>query len=62
MGKVKRHKGLSKVLKVRKSGTITRRQTGLNHKTGKKNGADNRAKRKNALLSRADYKRLKKVI
>ena len=62
MGKVKRHKGLSKVLKVRKSGTITRRQTGLNHKTGKKNGADNRAKRKNALLSRADYNRLKKVI
>lgn len=62
MGKVKRHKGLSKVLKVKKSGTITRRQTGLNHKTGKKNGADNRAKRKNALLSRADYKRLKKVI
>ena len=62
MGKVKRHKRLSKVLKVKKSGTITRRQTGLNHKTGKKNGADNRAKRKNALLSRADYKRLKKVI
>ena len=62
MGKVKKHKGLSKVLKVRKSGTITLRHTGLNHKTGKKSGADNRAKRKNALLSRADYKRLKKVI
>lgn len=62
MGKVKTHSGLSKVLKVRKSGTITLRQTGLNHKTGKKSGAVNRAKRKNALLSRADYKRLKKVI
>ena len=62
MGKVKTHSGLSKVLKVRKSGTITLRQTGLNHKTGKKSGAVNRAKRKNALLIKADYKRLKKVI
>ena len=62
MGKVKTHSGLSKVLKVRKSGTITLRQTGLNHKTGKKSGAVNRAKRKNATLSRADYNRLKKVI
>ena len=62
MGKVKTHSGLSKVLKVRKSGTITLRQTGLNHKTGKKNGAVNRAKRKNAKLSSSDYKRLKKVI
>ena len=62
MGKVKTHSGLSKVLKVRKSGTITLRQTGLNHKTGKKSGAVNRAKRKNATLSKADYNRLKKVI
>ena len=62
MGKVKKHSGLSKVLKVRKSGTITLRPTGLNHKTGKKSGAVNRAKRKNAKLSRADFRRLKKVI
>ena len=63
MGKgIKTHSGLSKVLKARKSGTITLRQTGLNHKTGKKSGAVNRAKRKNALLSKADYKRIKKVI
>ncbi len=62
MGKVKTHSGLSKVLKVRKGGTITLRPTGLNHKTGKKSGAVNRAKRKNAKLSKADYKRLKKVI
>ena len=39
MTKVKKHSGLSKVLKVRKSGTVTLRQTGLNHKTGKKSGA-----------------------
>ena len=62
MGKIKKHSGLSKVLKTRKSGTITLRQTGLNHKTGKKSGAVNRAKRKSALLSKADYNRLKKVI
>lgn len=62
MGKVKTHSGLSKVLKVKKSGTITLRPTGLNHKTGKKSGAVNRAKRKDAALSKSDYKRLKKVI
>ena len=62
MGKIKKHSGLSKVLKVRKNGTVTYRHTGLNHKTGKKNGKDNRIKRKNALLSRADARRFKKVL
>lgn len=62
MGKVKKHSGLSKVLKVRKGGTITLRHTGLNHKTGKKNGKDNRIKRKNATLSRADKRRLKEFL
>ena len=62
MGKVKTHSGLKKVLKIRKSGTITMRPNGLNHNTGKKSGAVNRAKRKNVLLSKADYKRIKKVI
>ncbi len=62
MTKIKKHSGLSKVLKVRKSGTITLRQVGLNHKTGKKSGTVNRSKRKNSVLSKADYNRLKKVI
>ena len=62
MTKIKKHMCLSKVLKVRKSGTITLRQVGLNHKTGKKSGAVNRSKRKNSVLSKADYNRLKKVI
>ena len=62
MTKIKKHSGLSKVLKVRKSGTITLRQAGLNHKTGKRSGAVNRSKRKNSVLSKADYNRLKKVI
>ena len=60
--KTKKHSGLSKVLKVRKSGTVTLRKTGLNHKTGKKSGSVNRAKRKVTTISKADYKRLKKVI
>jgi ribosomal protein L35 len=62
MGKVKKHSGLSKVLKVRKNGTITLHHNGLNHKTGKKSGSVNRAKRKVTKISKADYKRLKKVI
>lgn len=62
MTKIKKHSGLSKVLKVRKGGTITLRHNGLNHNTGKKSGAVNRSKRKNATLSKADYSRLKKVI
>lgn len=62
MTKIKKHSGLSKVLKVRKSGTITFKQTGLNHKSGKKSGAVNRKKRKNGMLSGADHNRLKKAI
>ncbi len=62
MTKVKKHSGLSKVLKVGKSGTITFKQTGLNHKSGKKSGAVNRKKRKNGMLSGADRNRLKKAI
>ena len=62
MTKVNKHSGLSKVLKVRKSGTVTLRQTGLNHKTGKKSGAVNRGKRKSASVSKSDIKRLKNLI
>ena len=42
--------------------TKLKKHSGLNHKTGKKSGAVNRSKRKNAQLSKADYNRLKKVI
>lgn len=62
MTKIKKHSGLSKVLKVRKGGTISMKKSGLNHKTGKKNGADNRKKRKNKGLSKADYNRLKNLV
>ncbi len=60
--KLKKHSGLSKVLKVRNGGTITFRQTGLNHKTGKKSGSVNRKKRKNKGLNSSDYSRLKTII
>ena len=62
MTKVKKHSGLTKVLKVRKSGTVTRRHKGLNHNTGKFPGSNNRHKRKNASLSRADLNRLKRLV
>ena len=62
MTKVKKHSGLSKVLKIRKSGTITRRHKGLNHNTGKHPSSNNRHKRKNASLSRADLNRLKQLV
>ena len=62
MTKIKKHSGIIKVLKVRKSVTVKLRKTGLNHKTVKKSGAVNRSKRKNTTLSKADYNRLKKLI
>jgi len=62
MGKVKKHSGLNKVLKVRKGGSISLRHNGLNHNTGKHPGSNNRHKRKYASLSRADLNRLKRVI
>lgn len=62
MTKIKKHSGLSKVLKVRKGGSIALRHNGLNHNTGKHPSSNNRHKRKNGSLSKADMNRLKKVI
>ena len=62
MAKLKKHSGLSKVIKVRNSGTITLHHPGLNHNAGKKNGAYNRHLEKGSSMSHADYSRLKKVI
>ena len=62
MPKIKTHKGLKKVLNVRKSGTVTIGRPGSRHNTGSKSQAVNRSKRKNATLSKADYNRLKKAI
>lgn len=62
MPKLKTHKGLSKVCKVRPGGTIQIQGSGKNHNTGKRNAAFNRKKRKGSLLSEADRKRIKDLI
>ncbi len=62
MPKMKTHKGLSKVLKVKSGGTIKITKAGGRHKTGKKNTAYNRRIRKGSLLSETDYKRIKDMI
>lgn len=62
MPKIKTHKGTSKVLNVRKSGTITIGCPGGRHNLGKKSAAVNRKKRAGSKLSKADYNRLKNVI
>lgn len=62
MGKLKTHKGLKKVLNVRKSGTITIGHPGTRHNTGSKSTAFNRQGRKQVGLSKADQNRLKTII
>ena len=62
MPKLKTHKGVKKVLKVRKGGTISIGRPGERHNTGKKNRAANRKNRKGSVLSKADQTRLKTLI
>lgn len=62
MGKLKTHKGLKKVLNVRKSGTITIGHPGTRHNTGSKSAKFNRNGREKVSLSKADQNRLKNII
>lgn len=62
MPKLKTHKGVAKVLKQRKGGTIAIGHPGSRHNTGKKSMDINRSKRKKAELSSADRKRLKSLL
>ena len=62
MPKIKTHKGLKKVLNVRKSGTVTIGRPGSRHNTGSKSMKANRKNRKGSVLSKADYNRLKNII
>ena len=62
MPKLKTHKGLKKVLNVRKSGTITIGRPGSRHNTGDKSMNLNRKNRKGSVLSKADRNRLKNII
>lgn len=62
MTKLKTHKGLSKALKVRKSGTITFRSSGCNHNTGKRAAKRNNRNDSDILMSKADKNRLRNLI
>lgn len=62
MGKLKTHKGLKKVLNIRKSGSITIGHPGTRHNTGSKSADFNRKGRKRNGLSKADQNRLKNTL
>ncbi len=62
MPKLKTHKGMSKVCKVRPGGSIKIGASGARHNTGKKSSASSRKKRKGSTLSNSDYKRIKTLI
>jgi len=62
MPKIKTHKGTSKVLKVRKGGSVSIGRPGSRHNTGSKSAKVNRKNRKGSVLSKADYNRLKDII
>lgn len=60
--KMKTHKGLSKVCKVRPGGSIKIGKPGTRHNTGKKNAASNRNGRTASSLSASDLKRVKDIL
>ena len=60
--KAKTHKGLSKVLKVRKGGSIKYQPAMKNHKLTHKSNASRRRRHQDSNLSKADYKRVKTII
>ena len=60
--KMKTHKGMKKVFKVRKSGSIAIPSQGVLHNTGKRSAKTNRQKRNVSELNKADYKRIKDLI
>ena len=60
--KMKTHKGMKKVFKVRKSGSIAMSHQGVLHNTGKISAKTNRQKRNASELNKADYKRIKDLI
>ena len=62
MGKLKTHKGMKKVLNVRKSGSITIGHPGTRHNTGDKSANFNRKGRTRVGLSKADQNRFKNII
>ena len=62
MPKLKTHKGIKKVLKVRPNGTVTMGKPGSRHNTGSKSAKFNRSCRSGSKLAKGDYNRLKNVL
>lgn len=60
--KAKTHKGLSKVTKIRKSGSIKFQPANKNHKLTHKSNASRRRRHQDSSLKNSDYKRLKSII
>lgn len=62
MPKQKTHKATTKILKVRKGGTISFKKSGGNHKTNKDSSKQIRQRRNKGTLSKGERSRLKSVI
>lgn len=60
--KAKTHKGLSKVVKVRKGGSIKYQPANKNHKLTHKSNASRRRRHHDSGVSGSDLKRLKSII
>ena len=62
MPKQKTHKATSKVLKKHKSGLLTYKKSGGNHKTGKDTAKEVRQRRNKGILAKGEASRLKSVL
>ncbi len=60
--KAKTHKGLSKVIKVRKGGSIKYQPANKNHKLTHRSNASRRRRHHESEMSSSDLKRLKTII
>lgn len=58
----KTHKGLSKVIKVRKGGSIKYQPANKNHKLTHKSNASRRRRHHESELNNSDLKRIKTII
>ncbi len=62
MPKLKTRKSLTKRFKITKTGKILRRATGLDHSRAKKSGKQIRQSRKWVRVSKAESKKLKRML
>ncbi len=60
--KAKTHKGLSKVIKVRKGGSIKYQPANKLHQTANRSNASRRRRHQQNELNSGDYKRIKDII